>query len=182
MTQTKSLEASEVPAPPAVTDYLQLASELIAAIDKVEATIPKLAASHTLSRDFVRTHVKNPEFLLSAIAAVEQRPELQALGKMDVIAARNALRYHEAYRPAEDRIEALLKVLRSSRTTLLALAGADAMQMYDVAKGLSRDVGGAGLIPHVENMRRDFRRKRKASVVVTLPGTPAAGGPKLLGT
>ncbi len=59
---------------------------------QITAIIPKLEITRPATANFVRSHLNvSTEFLATAIAAVEQTPELQGTGKLDVTAARDTL-------------------------------------------------------------------------------------------
>jgi hypothetical protein len=86
----------EVPptATPTITFYKQLADEFMRELDDIAPIIPQLEASHISTANFVRSHLNVPnEFLATAIAAVEQTPALQAVNKLDVLAARDTLQF-----------------------------------------------------------------------------------------
>src|SRR4029077_600742 len=87
------------PAPtptPTITHYQQLADNFSKALDEIAQIIPKLEIAHPAPANFVRPHLHRPtEFLATAIAAVEQTPELQGVNKLDVTEARDTLQFIE---------------------------------------------------------------------------------------
>src|SRR6478672_10481833 len=77
---------------PTVTHYQQLADDFTKALDQIASGLPNLEATHPATVNFVRSHANIPiEFLATAIAAVEQTPELRAVNKFDVTATRDTI-------------------------------------------------------------------------------------------
>jgi len=149
----------EEEAHPTSTYHQELAAELMELLDEFASRIPGLESAHEKDADFVRSHVNIPfEFLGSAIAAVEETPELQVGHRLDVDAARDTLQFIEAFRPAADKLAAILSMLRFTLASRKATVGAEALQIYSLAKGYARDPRGAGIGNHVANMRRDLGR------------------------
>jgi len=154
--------ASEPQVPsPTVTHYEQVAAELSIAVETAFAAIPNMEAPHPSTRDFVRSHqsVSN-DFIASVIAAVEATPELQNVKKFSVAEARDTLQFIEAFAPIAARLTALANNLKFTMQSRKAKIAADALQTYDIAKGVARDAGSAGLVPHISNMRRTLGRGR----------------------
>ena len=157
---------------PTLTHYQQLADQFSKALDEIAAIIPKLESSHVATANFVRSHLNVPtEFLATAIAAVEQVPELQNVNKLDVVAARDTLQFIEAFRPIEDKVMAFAKSLKFTMASRKASLAADALQIYSIAKGVARDPGSAGVASIVANLKRDLGRRGrpKGSVVAAKP-------------
>jgi tetratricopeptide (TPR) repeat protein len=75
--------------------------------------VPQLEASHISTVNFVRSHLNvSNEFLATAIAAVEQTPALQAVNKLDPVAARDTLQFIDAFRPVLDKVSAFANALK----------------------------------------------------------------------
>lgn len=181
--QTASAEAPpdgttpEVPLTPTITHYQQLADEFMKELDEIASIIPKLEASHISTATFVRTHLNiSTEFLATAIAAVEQTPALQGVNKLDVAAARDTLQFIDAFRPVLDKVTSFANNLRFTIASRKASLTADALQIYDIAKGVARDPGSAAVASLVANMKRDLGRRgrRKAPTVTPPPLTPSS--------
>ncbi|HEV7764670.1 MAG TPA: hypothetical protein VGQ76_06690 [Thermoanaerobaculia bacterium] len=150
------------PATPTITFCKQLADEFMRELDEIATIIPQLETSHTSTANFVRSHVNIPnEFLATAVAAVEQTPALQTVNKLDVLAARDTLQFIEAFRPVLDKVSAFASALKFTLASRKALLAVDALQIYDIAKGLARDPGGAALVSVVANLKRDLGRGRR---------------------
>jgi len=169
----------EVPLTPTITHYQQLADAFMKDLDEIASIIPKLEASHISTATFVRTHLNIPtEFLATAIAAVEQTPALQGVDKLDVAAARDTLQFIEAFRPVLDKVSAFASSLRFTMNSRKASLALDALQIYDIAKGVARDPGSAAVASLVANMKRDLGRAgRRKTPVVTAPPTAVTTAP-----
>jgi hypothetical protein len=145
---------------PTITRYQQLADNFSKALDEILQNIPNLEMSHPATANFVRSHLNVPtEFLATAIAAVEQTPELQHINKLNVAEARDTLQFIEAFRPILDKITALASSVKFTMDSRKALLAADALQIYDIAKGIARDPGAAAVHSHVANLKRDLGRR-----------------------
>ena len=145
---------------PTVTFYQKLADDFSKALDEITAIIPKLEITHPATANFVRSHLNVPtEFLATAIAAVEQTPELQGTGKLDVTAARDTLQFIEAFRPVQDKVTAFANSLKFTMASRKASLAADALQIYSIAKGIARDPGAAAVASLVSNLKRDLGRR-----------------------
>ncbi|HEY4639702.1 MAG TPA: hypothetical protein VII75_00020, partial [Thermoanaerobaculia bacterium] len=145
---------------PTVTHYQQLADNFSKALDEIVQNIPNLEIAHPATANFVRSHLNVPTaFLATAIAAVEQTPALQHIDKLDIATARDTLQFIEAFRPIQDRIVALASSVKFTMDSRKALLAADALQIYDIAKGIARDPGAAAVHSLVANLKRDLGRR-----------------------
>ena len=171
---------------PTTTHYQQLAGEFISELDAITAIIPKLEAQHVSTVNFVRSHLNaSTEFLATVITAVEQTPQLQAVGKLDIAAARDTLQFLEAFRPVLDKAMAFARNLQYTLNSRKATLVGDALRMYDVAKAIARDrrdPSRAAIGSHVANMKRSLGRGRpskatllKRAAAAALPKEGAAG-------
>lgn len=169
---------------PTLTHYQQLADQFSKALDDIVAIIPKLESTHVATANFVRSHLNVPTvFLATAIAAVEQVPELRSVNKLDVAAARDTLQFIEAFRPVQDKVTAFASSLKFTMSSRKATLAADALQIYSIIKGLARDPGSAGVASFVANLKRDLGRRGRPKIPVAAakpsPGpiiTPAVEG------
>jgi hypothetical protein len=144
-----------------ITRYQQLATEFMSGLDTLAAIIPKLEVKHVTTANLVKSHqnIPNP-FLASTVAAVEQSSELQVLKKLDVPSSRDTLQFIEAFRTVADKLNGVAQTLEFTLRSRKAALAIPALQIYDIAKGLSRDPSSAGLALHVANMKRDLNRQR----------------------
>jgi AraC-like DNA-binding protein len=160
---------------PTVTHYQQLADDFSKALDEITQIIPKLEITHPATANFVRSHLNVPtEFLATAIAAVEQTTELQHINKLDIAAARDTLQFIDAFRPVQDKVTALASSLKFTMASRKASLAADALQIYNIAKGIARDPGAAAVASLVQNLKRDLGRRGrpKGSVTANQPAPP----------
>lgn len=183
-----AVAAADVPTEPGisptVTHYQQLANEFCKQLDAIAAGIPRLELMHASTAKSIRSRLNVPmEFLATAIAVVDQVPELQNVNRLDVAAARDALQFIEAFRPVADKVTALFKSVTSTIATHQAGLAADSLQIYSIAKGLARDVNSAHIAAHVANLKRDLGRRGRpkgstkvAKLPPILPLPKAKGG------
>jgi hypothetical protein len=163
----------EPPVTPTVTHYQQLASAVMVAIDDLATIMPPLEQRHFSTADFARTHVNiSNDFLATVISAVEQTPDLQMVNKLDVTLGRDTLQFLEAFRPVFDKVTAFRKNLGFTMMARKADLVASTLQIYDIAKGMSRDANSAALSSHVENMKRDLGRARPSRKAKAAPVAP----------
>ena len=166
---------SEAPSP-TVTRYEQLAAELAIAIDTAAASIPNIESPHPSTLDFVRSHQLSNEFIACVIAAVEATPELQNVNKFNVAEARDTLQFIDAFGPLASRILVLARRLKFTMRSRRAKISADALQTYEIAKGVARDPSSAQLTTHIEQMRRALGRGRPRTRKAPTPAPEPAQG------
>jgi hypothetical protein len=181
--------AAEPGTPSALTHYQQLAAEFCKQLDEIAATIPRLELTHASTANFVRSHLNvSTEFLATAIAVVEQVPELLSAKRLDIAAARDTLQFIEAFRPVADKLVSFSKSLSDTMAARKATLAADALQVYSIAKGLARDPNSAHIAALVANLKRDLGRRgrrpkdstttAKLPPMLPLPTTQKEGGTK----
>lgn len=155
---------------PTITRHQQMADQLMKELDALAATIPNLEARHATTANFVRSHVNiSIPFLTTAIAAVEQTGVLQAVEKLDPLAARDTLQFLDAYRPVADKLFALASALKFTLASRKASLAANALQIYAIAKGVARDPRSPAVASLVANMKRDLGRRGRKSASTRLP-------------
>jgi ABC-type transporter Mla subunit MlaD len=170
-------DAGTSPTTPTVTHYQQLADEFTRRMDEIIAIIPRLEAAHKTTSPFVRSHQRVPKvFLATAISEVERHAPLKALNKLDPVNSRDALQFVDAFGPVLDRVSAFRKMLRFTLMARKATVAADALQIYYLAKGLSRDPNSAELLSVVENLKRDLGKRSKPSKEVAAAKEVPANG------
>jgi len=154
----------DVPPAPTTTHYQEVAAALLATITTAFSQIPSFEVSHPTTVKFVRSHQSFPnDFIATVLAAVAADPQLQNVNKFDVVEARDTLQFLEAFRPVIAQAEALLATLKFTCASRKARVIADGLQIYMIAKGISRDPGSAAVASYAENMKRDLKRSgRKA--------------------
>lgn len=105
------------------------------------------------------------EFLMAASAAVDSSNALKLATQFDTESVREAVDFTQAFESVADEAEAFAKGIRHTIAIRRAAAANDALQAYDIAKGLARKPEGASLASHITDMRRTLGRaghKRKA--------------------
>ena len=73
---------------------------------------------------------------------------------------RDTLQFIEAFGPIASRLGALARNLQFTMQSRKAKISADALQTYEIAKGVACDPGSADLVTHVGDMRRTLGRGR----------------------
>jgi len=161
---------------PTVTRHQQMAEEFMKGIDALLAFVPQLETSHESTALFVRSHQNvSPEFIRDTITAVEQSPALQGVNTFDVVAARDALQFMEAFRPALLKLKTFLESLEFTMDSQYATLAADSLQMYAIAKGVARDPRGAAVALHVVNLKRNLGRSGRPKPKALTPAPPFVG-------
>jgi hypothetical protein len=167
------------PQTPTVTHYQQVAANLNKAIDDMLALMPNFVESHPATKGIVRSQrsVSN-DFIVSAIAAVEQNPELDGLHNFDVAEARDALQFSEAFRPMKDKLNAAAINVEFSLDHRRANVVEPALQVYALTKGLARNPARTSAAAHAANLKRDLKRagRKKKVTPAPAPGIPTEKG------
>jgi hypothetical protein len=149
----------DVPATLTTTYYQQLASHFSLIIDETAAIIPRDNEVER-SSSFVKTHLNIPiKFLATAVASVEQVPELRSAGKLDVNKGRDTLQLLDAFRPIRDKMAAFLEDFDNALDSRQADLAVEALEAYHVGQSLCRDESNPTLTAWVANMKRDFGRR-----------------------
>lgn len=152
-----------VPATPTVTHYDQVAADFTRGLEELLSRVPHFVASHPSTKGFVRTQkTVSDDFIVSAIAAVEETPGMLALNQFDVTEARDTLQYSQAFRPIRDRLLAAARNFEFSIDRRRADVVQPALQAYVLVKGLARNPAGTLAAAHAGNLRRDLGRAGRA--------------------
>jgi hypothetical protein len=178
MFEQVTVNVPQVPADPApaqtptVTHYEQIAENLAKAIDDMLALIPTFVEAHPDTTAFVNRHQSVPlQFIATAVAAVQQNPELQG-GTFDATEARDTLQFIDAFRPIADRLTAAAKNLNFSIRSRKANAGNGALEVYAIAKRVALNPLSTTVASHVGNLKRDLGRRGPRKGTKPAPGTP----------
>ncbi|HXH39310.1 MAG TPA: hypothetical protein VNN08_11835 [Thermoanaerobaculia bacterium] len=165
---------------PTTTHYQQIAENLAKALDDMLALIPTFAEAHPDTTRFVNRHQSVPlQFIATAVAAVQENPELQG-GTFNATEARDALQFIDAFRPMADRLHAAARNLTFSINSRKANAGNGALEVYAIAKRVALNPLSTTVASHVSNLKRDLGRRGGAKkkpapgtpTPVPVPGTP----------
>jgi hypothetical protein len=183
-----------VPLPPPGSDltdvataYEDSAAKFLEALKAAAAIIPAFEPKHPDTVKFVKKYSAFGDNLItSTIAAVGDSPELAATNKFDLSRAIATVHFMTAYRSPIDKVFELANNLKFTFEAWRAVALADCLQTYAIAKGVGRDAGSANVAVHVTNMKRDLRRTtpkkrkkggKKTPQVPATPATPPAAEP-----
>jgi hypothetical protein len=157
----------ELESTPTTTPSDSLAAEILDAIEAIAGRIPRLEMPHPMTAGSVRGGRTVPdEAILSMIAAVEDAPQLQTLGTFNVDNAREMLQFNHAFRPVIDRLNLLTASISFTMEARKAQIVFELLRTYEIMKGLARHPS-AGMIHHVETLRRDIGRKNPGRKVET---------------
>jgi hypothetical protein len=150
---------AEVPPAPVTNPYQEVADQIRSVFNDAVTRIPHFEQKHRTLSKFVHAYSGYPnEFIVTVLAAVAADPELRQTNRFDVDEALDALRYNEAFGPLVDTVFRFGTNLKFSCDARKAKPVASGLQIYAIAKGLGRDLGGASSAAHVENMKRDLNR------------------------
>ncbi|HEY0157443.1 MAG TPA: hypothetical protein VGF28_09180 [Thermoanaerobaculia bacterium] len=172
--ETGAAGAETTPETPTLTHYQQVSDRVVAMLDEAIAMIPQFQIKHPTTAKFVNGHLNIPvPFMEKAVAGVANSPSLQAVSKLDVMAARNTLQLNEAFRHVVDKLFNLAKNLKYTLDTGVAILGADSLQVYSVAKALGRDPAGADMLQFAADLKRELNRPgpKKAAKAPLAPST-----------
>jgi hypothetical protein len=147
------------------TNQQQLADELSALLDQFIAKLP-LLSTPTESRQVVYGYLSVPEeFRHTAIATVADSEVLQTVQRLHVDEARAVQQFSEAFRPLALKIIAAGEALDFTIDVRLSRLNRGALQIYAIAKEISRD--RVDLQTWVGEMRRHLKRRTHRGQAVT---------------
>jgi hypothetical protein len=134
------------PDPPILTRYQQVANEVFADLQAIRAKIPELELPHPETNKFVSTMRRVPRsFIDTMVGQVQQIPEYQAVNRLDIQNAQNSMQLVDGLQPFSDALRTLLTSVDHTIGVNYARVANSSLQMYQVAKGLARDLNA----PHV---------------------------------
>jgi hypothetical protein len=160
--------------------------QALKAIDALTAALqffPNLQTAFPDQAQAVRRRLNtDPKVIVLAAAAVEQSSELQSsANRYSVPDARDKAQYIEAYRPVVNAAKAMVADMEFSVNVVQAEATKEALDVYDLAKSLSRNAKSR-VFPHVQNLKSVVKRKGhkglKKPVTPTTPSSPTAPAPQ----
>jgi len=132
--------------PPTLTRYQQVAAELYGDLQTIRGKLPELEAPHPETKKFVDSMRGIPrEFVDKMVGQVQQIPEYQSVNRLDVQNALSSLQLIDGLRPFSDALRTLLGALDNTIDVNYARVANSALQLYQVAKGLARDLNS----PHI---------------------------------
>jgi hypothetical protein len=134
------------PEPPTLTRYQQIATELYGDLQTIRGKLPELEAPHPETKKFVDAMRIIPRsFVDTMVGQVQQIPEYQSANRLDIQNAQNSLQLVDGLRPFSDALRTLLTVVDNTIDVNYARVANSALQVYQIAKGLARDLNA----PHI---------------------------------
>ena len=164
-----------------VSPHAEGAKAILEKIRALRTEIPRLTTEGlNEGRKLASRAAVSDEFMESVSVHIQVTPHLEATVGTDATTLRDSYGYAIAYEPVVQELLALAAIMANTIRVQRADAGAAALTAYAITTRLSKDKGGAELIPHVKDMRNKLHRKRarKASsdpvVPAPVPVPPAA--------
>lgn len=168
-------------AAPTITRYMELAEEFGKTLDALVARLPRFENKNPANAAFITAHCGiSLKCLNTAVAAVEETPELQGLNRLKVAEARDTLQFLDAFMPILDKVRAFADGLQFTMKSRRAELAAAVLQVYGTAKLLARNPDMAAVGVHATNIGRDLARKgrrpaAKQQQSKTKPAAPPSG-------
>ena len=161
---------------PTVTASQQLAAEVIALIDAIEARIASLEHPHPKTRGRVRgQRTVSRDFLISMVGAAETEPGLQHLS-FDLDEVRDALQFEDAFRPVVILLRTLMSAVIFTIESKKARATAAALRTYAIARRMTRGDAHSPLAIYLaivgEHLGHGRPRKRRPADSEDAPALP----------
>lgn len=164
---------------PTITFYQQIAAKIAAAVNESVVQIPGYTDDLSEAARKAR-RVASPQFVELTLSAIESSEELGASKPLDIVAARDAAQFDQAFQPLKDQFLGVARRLELMMKVGDAKAGRGALQAYGIAQRLALNPNNAHLAVHVENLKAELKRPRKAKksskTPPSTPTTPAGGG------
>ena len=165
---------------PSPTLYGELATQLIADMDRFAASVPGFD-DETVTADFVQSKKNiSPPFVLRAIGALFGHVELQNVRSINSEAVRDDEQYVNAMLMVEQKLATVTKRVRFTRQIREARLARYALQIYGIAKELARDRETSTLKTLVDELAKFryvrlavARRKKPAEKPAEAPAPPA---------
>ena len=156
-----------------LTHYDEAAALFSAKLSELIGLIPAFEPRHAETEQFVRRYQSfSNDAIRSVIAAIELNPDLNSANKYDVQGGRGTLQFLDSFRTSLDQIDELRTNFRFTYFAKKARGIADALVMYQIAKGMGRDPSSAGIAAHARVIKRDLRRPRVKKAKPTDPPQP----------
>jgi hypothetical protein len=175
---TMSTVPSSSTSTPTTNTYHDGAQTLIDQIRAFRDQIPKFQIPEPgqTRRGISTAAAVPPDFIELATVAVRNSASLSRAG-VDPEQIRDLTSYGDAYSPVADELESLALFIRHSVTVARNKAGNAALTTYALAQRLARRPETSDLAPHVADMRRVLKHRRKAKAQTPAPAPGAAPTP-----
>lgn len=150
------------PQTPTPSHYDEVAAQLMEALDRFAAAIPKLDESAAVDAKQVRRNLNVPDaFCHTAISATEQLPELEVPRKLYAEKNRNRLQYIAAFGPVNDKLLALSQRLTHGLRANRSAVGGDSLEIYRVTRAQVKSTRNPALVSHFEALQRDLAKRKQ---------------------
>jgi hypothetical protein len=169
--------AADTTQTPTLSQYQQVAGDIMNAVDAMISAVPRIQMGPAGTTQFVKSH-KNVSIdaLQTVVNVVEQAPHLTVAGSLDAAAGRDALDFHDAFKPAYDKLGVAQALLGFELDARRALLTTGALQTYSIAKGVARTDVATGI--HVRNIKKALKRTGKSAKAKNPPPQkPSADAP-----
>jgi hypothetical protein len=162
---------------PTTTFYQQIATKIAAAVNESVVQIPGYTDDLSEAARKAR-RVATPQFIELTLSAIESSEELSAAKPLDVVAARDGGQFSQAFQPLSDQLLGVVRRLQLMMRVNDSRSGRGALQAYNIAKRMALNPNNTHLAVHVENLKAELKRPRKAkkSAPAPSPTAPAGGG------
>ena len=152
-----------------------LAAQITALLDQIEALIPNVPEADATRKSTVRANARFAgELVTPTITAVTNYEPLREHKLFDVERGRKALAFRDDLRPIAQRIAIIAAKLDFAVDSELADAAVEALQAYHWSKRHAKQAGGAGLRPYVGEMQRVVEKTMNHRVKHEVPATTPA--------
>jgi hypothetical protein len=180
MSDTSVSPTAPAETPPAVlTEFDVAAAKVSEGLNALIPLMPEWEPKHPETEAFVKRFSSFSVSVISGvIAAVESNPELAKVGKFNVDKARRGLQCLTALRKTVDDAEEFSTNARFTYSSVKAREMFDALQMYQIIKGIGRDPSSAGVAAHAKLIKRGLRAKPRAKPAKKAPAPAPAEAPK----
>ena len=157
---TVTIQPPVDPEVPTLTYYQQLAAEIMAVFEQLNALIPKIEEFEAVDGKAYRTNLGVPDaFCVTAISAVEQLPELDGAKTFPTEHHRNRLQFVEAFRPVVQKGMATMKRAERALRAAKSLVATDCLKVYRVVKSYASDRKNSLAEAHAAALKHDLNKK-----------------------
>jgi hypothetical protein len=169
--------AEPVPVPdPVITPYQKIAAQLGAAINEAVGQIPGYHDDLSNVPKRLRRPVST-EFLGMSVAAVEAISELQGVNQLDTTECRDTLQFSQGIKPLSDQLRGTARRLDLMIRVKEARAGRGALGIYSIAQRVALNPNNTHVKVHVENLKAELRRPKRAGKPAKPPAEPEPESP-----
>jgi hypothetical protein len=164
---------TESPTPVTTTGYKEEAAAVLKLIEAVQAAVPAQEVPVGLKLNTPFAMVKE-QFLASAAGMFDNSAELQLFQGPDMGAVRDALQYADAFRPVMEKLMTAIRHIQLQIRYRKVQASAAALQVYNLAKGVSQATPGVQFDSHLKSLKSQVTSPRKKAVKASTAATPAS--------